>query len=363
VLTTLTLLGGIVVLTVGAEVLVRSASALAVAARISPLVIGLTVVAFGTSTPELVVSIQSSLRGQTDIALGNVVGSNILNVLLILGLSALIIPLRVAQKLVRADVPLMIGLSILVALMGWDGQIGLWDSLLLTAGLIAYTSWGIVQSRREQEAIKQEYAAEFGGASPQTSAGKLLLNVALVGLGLVLLVFGSHWFTDAAITIARELGISELVIGLTIVAAGTSLPEAATSVMAAIRGERDIAVGNAVGSNLFNIMGVLGLSGIVSSQGITVSETALYFDIPVMIAVAIACLPIFFTGHLIARWEGGLFLSYYFAYMAYIILAETNPAVTRTFAAIMFAFVLPLTIITLVATVVRAVRRPPEAAK
>lgn len=357
-LTILTLIGGLVLLTAGAEVLVRGASSLAVAARISPLVVGLTVVAYGTSTPELVVSMQSSLRGQADIALGNVVGSNIFNVLFILGVSALIVPLRVAQQLVRFDVPLMIGLSILVAAMAWDGKIGSWDGLLLTVGLLVYTAWGIVQSRREQAVVQQEYAAEYGAAEPRSSAGKMVLNVALVGIGLVLLVFGSRWFTDASIAVARELGLSEFVIGLTIVAAGTSLPEVATSVMAAFRGERDIAVGNVVGSNLFNIMGVLGLSGIVSSHGVAVSEAALRLDIPVMIAVAIACLPVFFTGHLIARWEGAVFLGYFFAYTAYLILTETNPEMTRTFGVIMVAFVLPLTIITLAVAVVRAFRAP-----
>jgi len=357
--TALMLVGGLVALTTGAEVLVRSASALAVAARISPLVVGLTVVAYGTSTPELVVSVQSSLRGQADIALGNVIGSNIFNVLFILGVSALIVPLRVVQQLVRFDVPLMIGLSGLVAIMGWDGRIGLGDGLMLAAGLIAYTVWGIVQSRREQQGVQQEYAAQFGGSS-RSSHPKLLLHSALVVVGLVLLVFGSRWFTDGAIAVARQMGMSEFLIGLTIVAAGTSLPEVATSVLAAARGERDIAVGNVVGSNIFNIMGVLGVSGVVAGQGVAVSQTALYFDIPVMIVVAFACLPIFYTGNLIARWEGGLFLGYYCAYIAYLVLAETNIAVTRTFGTIMFGFVGPLTLVTLAVTVARTFRRRPK---
>lgn len=357
-ITTLALVGGLVVLTIGAEVLVRGASALAVAARVSPLVIGLTVVAYGTSTPELVVSVQSASRGQADIALGNVVGSNIFNVLFILGLSALIIPLRVSQQLVRFDVPLMIFLSGLVAAMAWDGRIGRWDGWFLVTGLIAYTSWGITQSRREHAAVKQEYAAEFGGTMPHRTAIKLLANFALIGVGLGLLVLGARWFTDAAVTVARHLGISELVIGLTMVAAGTSLPEVATSVLAAFRGERDIAVGNVVGSNLFNIMGVLGLAGIVSGDGVSVPEAALHFDIPVMIAAAVACLPIFFTGHLIARWEGGLFFGYFLAYIAHLILADTSPSITRTFGTIMLVFVLPLTAVTLVVTTVRAIRSP-----
>lgn len=346
---------GLVVLTTGAELLVRSASGLALAMKISPLVIGLTVVAYGTSTPELVVSLQSSLRGQPDIALGNVVGSNIFNVLFILGLSALIIPLRVSQQLIRFDVPLMIGMSILTAVLALDGQIGRLDGLLLFGGLLAYTIWAVVKSRTEQAEIKEEYAAEYG-TKKTVSTGRTMLSIVLVVVGLVLLVLGSRWFTDSAITIARHFGLSELVIGLTIVAAGTSLPEVATSVIAAFRGERDIAVGNVVGSNIFNIMGVLGLSSVVSGQGVAVSETALYFDIPVMIVVAIACLPIFFTGHLIARWEGGLFFLYFLAYTGYLIAAATSPAITRTLAVVVLGFVIPLTVVTLAVGVTRSLR-------
>ena len=354
-MTLLTMLLGLAVLTAGAELLVRSASALALAVRISPLVIGLTVVAYGTSTPELVVSVQSSLRGQPDIALGNVVGSNIFNVLFILGVSAMIIPLRVSQQLIRFDVPLMIGLSILMAVFSLDGRIGRWDGVLLSAGLVTYTVWAIVKSRKEQAEVQAEYAAEFG-APKLTSAGRIALNIVLVAVGLVLLVFGSRWFTDSAITLARQFGIAELVIGLTIVAAGTSLPEVATSVVAAFRGERDIAVGNVVGSNIFNIMGVLGLSSLTSSDGISVAETALHFDIPVMIAVAVACLPIFFTGHLIARWEGALFFAYFCAYTGYLIAAATSPAISRTLGVVILAFVLPLTVVTLTIAVVRSFR-------
>ena len=179
----------------------------------------------------------------------------------------------------------------------------------------------------------------------------------LLIVGLLLLVVGSKWFIDSAVVVARHLGVSELVIGLTIVAAGTSLPEVATSVIAAIRGERDIAVGNVVGSNIFNIMGVLGISSLVSAKGVAVSEAAFSLDIPVMIAVAVACLPIFFTGYLIARWEGALFLAYYCAYTASIVIAATAPSMSRTFAVVMLGVVVPLTAITLVTGVVRHVRR------
>ncbi len=351
---------GLAVLTAGAEILVRSASALALAVRISPLVIGLTVVAYGTSTPELVVSVQSSLLGQPDIALGNVVGSNIFNILFILGVSALIIPLRVSQQLIRFDVPLMISLSILTAVLAIDGRIGRLDGVLLFVGLVAYTIWAVVKSRNETAKIKGEYAAEYS-ARKSVLAGRTVLNIVFVVVGLVLLVMGSHWFTDSAISIARQLGFSELVIGLTIVAAGTSLPEVATSVIAAFRGQRDIAVGNVVGSNIFNIMGVLGLSSIVSGEGVAVSETALYLDIPVMIAVAFACMPIFFTQNIIARWEGGLFFLYFLAYTGYLIAASTSPAVTRTLAIVMLVFVIPLTVVTLAVGVIRAFRSPRKA--
>ncbi|MGV3483267.1 MAG: calcium/sodium antiporter [Planctomycetaceae bacterium] len=257
---------GLALLTAGAELLVRSASAIATAVGISPLVVGLTVVAYGTSAPELVVSVQSALSGKPDLALGNVVGSNIFNVLFILGISALIIPLKVAQKLVWFDVPLMIALSVAVMVVGYDGRISRLDGLMFTAGLVAYTAWAIVSSRRDQAAIRAEYEAEFGAKEDSFSFRQSLLNGVLLIVGLGLLVFGSRLFVGGAIAIARNLGISELVIGLTIVAAGTSLPEVATSIIAAIRGERDIAVGNVVGSNLFNIMGVLGIASLVSTQ-------------------------------------------------------------------------------------------------
>ena len=359
-MTVVMLLLGLAVLTVGAELLVRGASKLAAAVGISPLVVGLTVVAYGTSMPELVVSVQATLADQPDVAIGNVVGSNIFNVLFILGVSALIVPLRVSQQLIRVDVPLMVALSVAVLVLAMDGRLGRIDGLLLTAGLIFYTVWAVLKSRKEQSEIRAEYGAEFGAVVQRRTPTATLLNLVLVIAGLALLVLGSRWFVGAAITMARGLGVSELVIGLTIVAAGTSLPEVATSIMAAIRGERDIAVGNVVGSNIFNIMGVLGISGLVSSAGVSVSEAAFRLDIPVMIAVALSCLPIFFTGHVIARWEGGLFLVYYCAYTAYLVLAATVPGLTRTFAVVTIGFVLPLTVLTLIIGVIRHVRTERE---
>jgi cation:H+ antiporter len=347
---------GIAVLTLGAELLVRGATKLAIGIGISPLVVGLTVVAFGTSAPELVVSIQSTLRGQPDLALGNVIGSNILNVLLILGISALIVPLRVSQQLIRFDVPLMVGLSVLVMLLAYDGSISRIDGLMLATGLFTYITWAIIKSRREQAGIKSEYELEFGARGGRPAARRALQNTFLLVAGFCLLVLGSRWFIESAVEIARHFGISELVIGLTILAAGTSLPEVATSIVAAARGERDIAVGNVVGSNIFNLLGVLGITAFVSSGGINVSASAYQFDLPVMVAVAIACMPIFFTGHVIARWEGGMFLAYYVAYTSYVVMAASGLGQTRTLATVMLGFVLPLTVVGLAVGVFRAVR-------
>lgn len=282
---------GLLFLIVGAEILVRGASRLAVAAGISPLIIGLTVVAYGTSSPELAVSVMSAMSGQADIVLGNVVGSNIFNVLFILGVSALIVPLVVCQQLVRLDVPLMIAVSVLVLLISLDGTISRPDALVLLASLVAYTIFLFWHNNwKNQESLANCRETNV----PDKTLKSCAVNVFLIVSGLFLLVFGSRWLIDGATVFALRLGVSELVIGLTIVAAGTSLPEVATSVIASIRGERDIAVGNVVGSNIFNILAVLGLSGLISPDGINVAPSALRFDIPVMIAVAAACLPIFF---------------------------------------------------------------------
>ena len=312
---------GLVILTVGAEVLVRGASRLAIACRISPLVVGLTVVAFGTSAPELVVCLESAYGGEPEVAVGNVVGSNIANVLLILGLSAIITPLIVSQQLIWLDVPLMVLVSLLVAAMAWDGNISQLEGLILAGGLVAYNIWVVRKSRKEQKAIEDEYAREFGAPSAEGSTPKqMLLNVFILIAGLLLLVGGARLFLDSAVEIARAFGVSELVIGLTLVAVGTSLPEVATSVVAAWKGERDIAVGNVVGSNLFNLLGVLGITSSVIKGGMPIPESAVTGDIPIMCLVALGCMPVFFTGHQIARWEGMLFLFYYFAYTADIIL-------------------------------------------
>ncbi len=343
------LVAGMLVLVVGAEGLVQGASRLATGLGISPLVVGLTVVALGTSAPELAVSVGASLRGQTELALGNVVGSNIFNVLFTLGLTALLTPIVVSARLVRLDVPLGIGVGVGTLLLALDGTIGRGDGLVLVGGLVAYTVVLVRQSQMSPAADPEGQAETENSEVPRwTRNGVLVLG------GLALLVLGARWIVTGAVDIAQRLGVSELVIGLTIVAGGTSLPELATSTLAGIRGKREIAVGNVVGSNLLNLLAVLGLSALVAPGGVPVSESVLWFDLPVMIATAVACLPIFFTGQVVARWEGALFLGYYGAYTAYLLLATTEHEALSTFSTAMWAFVVPLTGLALLGSFVRA---------
>ncbi len=347
-------IAGLVCLIVGAEALVRGASRLAAALGVSPLVIGLTVVAFGTSAPEFAVSIKAALGGQSDITVGNVIGSNVFNVLAILGLSALIAPLTVARKLVRLEVPLLIGASLLALALGLDGGFGRIDGFVLFAALIAYLGFLLYQGKEESAGVRDANATEFG-ASGQAASG-WLVNLALIIGGLAMLVLGSRWLVDSAVAMARYLGVSELVIALTVVAAGTSLPEVVTSAIAAARGETDIAVGNVVGSSLFNILGVLGLASLLAPGGIGITDAVIGFDLPIMIVIAFACLPVFFTGGRISRGEGALFLGYYVAYTLYLILAAAEHDALPRFSAVMLYFALPLTLVTLVVVALHELR-------
>lgn len=329
---------GLILLLSGAEFLVRGASRLARSFGIPSLVIGLTVVAFGTSAPELAVSVKSALAGQSGMALGNVVGSNVFNVLFILGLAALILPLTVSRQLIRLDIPLLIVISGIVWWLASDGQIGRIDGAMLATGLMIYTTFLLQQGRKQGLADGEE--------APE-APGPMWKNLVFIALGLGALVQGSRWLVDAAVVFAEAMGVSEVIIGLTIVAAGTSLPEVVTSIVASVRGERDIAVGNVVGSNLFNLMGVLGVSAVVSPEGIMAGEAVLAFDVPFMVAVAFVCLPIFFTDGSISRWEGAFLFATYLAYVSWLILGATkNPAV-ETFEDVVVLFVVPLTVVTL----------------
>jgi cation:H+ antiporter len=347
---------GLVLLIVGADLLVAGASRVAARLGISSLVIGLTVVAFGTSAPELAVSLTGALGGQADLALGNVVGSNIFNLLFILGATALVAPLPVQPQLIRFDVPLMIGASVLCWLLAWDGVVGRLDGIILAAGIVAYTTALILPTRRKR--------VEGGDLSPQAEPppapgwrDKLPVQLLQILGGLVMLVAGSRWLVEGAIVAAKAFGVSELVISLTIVAAGTSLPEVATSILAAIRGERDIAVGNVVGSNIFNLLCVLGLTSAICPSGVAVAPQALALDIPIMTAVAVLCFPLFVTGKIVARWEGAVFLAYYVAYTTYLVLAAQASPLLPGFAWAMRTVVMPATAVIAVALLWRDVRR------
>ncbi len=340
--------GGLVVLVTGGHALVSGAVAVARRFGLSPLVIGLTVVAWGTGAPELAVSLGAVMGGQGGMALGNVVGSNIINILGVLGAAALVTPLVVSRRLVWRDVPILIIVSFAVFFLGANGQIGrLGGALLFTAGLV-YTVYTIRASRRAGEEKRDE--------EPRSRVG-LTRAVLLVAVGMVLLVAGARWMVEAASAFARALGVSDLVVGLTVVAVGTSLPEVAASLVAAARGQRDMAVGNVIGSNIFNIVYVLGVTAMLAPAGVPVPEPALWFDLPVMIAVAVACLPIFFAGHRIARWEGAVFLAYYALYLCYLVLQAEQHAALPAFSRAMMVFVIPLTAATLGVIVWREILR------
>jgi cation:H+ antiporter len=361
--TLLLFLAGLAALVAGADLLVRGASRLAISFGISPLVVGLTVVAFGTSSPEMAVSVNGALSGATDIAIGNVVGSNVFNVLFILGLCAVIVPLGVASQIIRQEVPIMIGASLLLGALTLDGGIGRGEAALLFALLLGYTVFLVVQSRRSHgqpvDAGFERALARDARTEPGERAwdDRGWVQVALIVAGLALLVLGSDWLVEAAVAFARMLGLSELIIGLTIVAAGTSTPEVAASLMALRKGERDMAVGNVVGSNVFNILGVLGLSGMVAP--LSVPPSVIAFDLPAMIAVAVACLPVFFSARQIGRWEGAMFLAYYAAYVAWLILDARGHDAIDGYRTVMLYVVVPLTVVTLAVVTWRGERRTP----
>lgn len=345
--------GGLIILVVGGELVVRSSSRLAFSLGISPVVIGLTVVAFGTSSPELAVSIGAALGGSPDMAIGNVVGSNIYNILLVLGLATLVRTLIVHQQLIRFDVPLVIAVSLLLWILVLDGSLDVIDGLLLVGLLLIYTAFTVWHGRRESAAVVHAYRE---GLEPTVGTSSRKWQVVIFGIGLIALVSGAQVLVGGASDVARSFGVPELVVGLTVVAIGTSLPELVTSVAAVARGHRDLAVGNVVGSNLFNILGVLGISAIIAPGGIEVPAQAVTFDIPIMLAVAVACLPLLFTGHELRRWEGALFVGFAVAYTTFLILQATDDPLRETFSTAMAFFVIPLTVVTLVSVVAVEIR-------
>ncbi len=305
----LLLAAGLAALYFGAEWLVRGSSSLAVRFGVSPLLVGLTVVAYGTSTPELIVSVTAATSGQGAIAVGNVVGSNIFNIGVILGITALLCPMRVQLQLLRFDIPAMIAVSLLLLLFFQDGAIQFWEALTFLVLIVIYTAVNIRLARRSSSpAVESEFAA--GVPPPTGSTGR---DVVWIVAGLGTLILGSRWFVSGAVDLARLLGWSEAVIGLTIVAAGTSLPELASSLIAAWRKQPDIAIGNVVGSNIYNILATLGASGAVAAP---LSASGVRFeDTGAMIGFSLLMGAIAWTGHSLRRWEGALLLGLYGLYL------------------------------------------------
>ena len=341
------MLCGLVLLIAGAELLVRSAVRMAANMKVRPLLIGLTVVALGSSAPQMTVSLQAAFNDTSDIAVGSVIGSNTFNILVTLGLSALIIPLRVSRQLVRLDIPLMILASGLVFVLALNKQLDRLDGVALLCGLLIYLGLLLRQSRH----------SGHHHASHDLPPTPWLHNVLLILTALVLLGGAGHLLLGAAVTVATELGLSERIIGLTIIAVSTSLPELATSLVAAVRGQREIAVGNVIGSNVFNLLGVLGLTALVAPGPLSVSPNALAFDLPVMLGVAALCLPVFYTGYRITRGEGLLFLGLYLAYGLHVVSFTTGMPLAGKLEHLMLFFILPALLVFLLFSTLRAWRR------
>ena len=356
---------GLVLLVAGGELLVRGASGLATRIGMSSLVVGLTVVAFATSAPELAVTLGAVMGGEPGLAVGNVVGSNIANVLMILGISAIILPLLVKVQLVRVDIPFMAAFSILFLLLAIDGGFSRVDGLILLVLLVLYIAVAIILSRRDGHvddlrgpgaSIATASAGRVGhtakkSADTMTEAvedveargGSIGRDLVLVLIGIALLVVGANILVRGATGIATAFGVSDLIVGLTVVAIGTSLPELATSIVAVRRGQRDLAVA--------------GLAAMISPTGLPVPESALALDIPLMIAASAVLLPLAFTGSVIARWEGGLLVTLYVSYLLYTVLAAAERPILQGFTTVMLWFITPLVVLTVISTVVHEISR------
>lgn len=303
---------GLSLLVFGADRLVAGASKLAASFNVPSLLIGLTIVSFGTSAPELAVSVQSAVAGQGSLAVANVLGSNTFNILFILGISALIAPLVVSQALVKRDIPMLVIACFIVAALVWDGELGRFDAGLLSLLLLLYVVYLFVQGR----ALSHKNDEPASSQQPNRWRERAVYTVQFI-LGLGFLICGAQLMVDNAVQLARTLAVDEVMIGLTIIAIGTSLPEVVTSVMASIKGHADIAVGNVIGSNLFNLLGVLGVAGLISNTPLEVTNRMLSADISVMIVATLLCAPLLISGLKLSRREGGILFVGYVAYFIY----------------------------------------------
>ncbi|PZF83814.1 calcium/sodium antiporter [Jiangella anatolica] len=300
----------------GAELLVRGGTGLALRLGIAPIVVGVTVVAIGTSLPELAVGIDAARQGSAGLAVGNIVGTNLVNLLLILGLSALLSPIALDSRTVRLDLPLMAAAAVLLLVLALDGAFGTLDGLLFVVFAVGYTVAVLRVSRREPVAVRAGYDAAY-------RPGRSWRDVASLVVGIAIIVVGATMLVDGSVDVARSLGVSDAVIGLTIIAIGTSAPELVTTVVSTVRGNRDIALGNLLGSSVYNIAAILGVTILVAPGDVEVPDEVLGGDLLLMVAVALACVPVFLTGRRISRLEGGLFVAAYGGYLGSLLVTQT----------------------------------------
>lgn len=318
-------LGGLVVIVVGAEVMLRGSTRIAAMLGIRPILIGLTVVAVGTSAPEFAVGLTAVLEGKGALAVGNIAGTNMLNILFILGLSAAIRPLPLQLQSIRLDVPVMIASAVVLFLMALDGVLSRVEGLLLVLGAVAYTVVLVRFSQRESAELKQEYAEEFGQEALGSERGlaRGSWNATLLLVGIALTILGAELLVAGAVDLARTFGISDAIIGLTIVAIGTSAPELATTIVSTIKDDRDVAVGNLIGSSISNILLILGMTCLLAPNGVDVSADVLRVDLPLAAAVAIACFPVFRSDAKVSRLEGIVFVVCYLVYLGTLVFVRS----------------------------------------
>ena len=319
-------LAGLGALIVGAEVMVRGGAKVAARLGISPIIIGLTVVSIGTSLPELAVGVVAAQDGSGALAVGNIAGTNIVNLLLILGLSALLAPLVLEIRTLRFELPVMAVAALLLFVLAGDGTMSRTDGVILVIGAVVYTVAVIVAARRESHVVVAEYAEAYPADGPEaapTRSRSTAVYVTMMLAGIAVVVVGADWLVDGAVGLARGFGVSDALIGLTVVAIGTSAPELVTTVVSTLRGERDIAIGNLLGSSIYNILLILGITCLVPANGLDLPASLVRIDIPIMVAVAMACIPIFISGRRVTRIEGGAMVAAYVGYLLFLLLTQT----------------------------------------
>ncbi len=312
---------GLVALILGAELVVRYGSRLARRMGVPPLLVGLTIVSIGTSAPELAVGIDAVRSGAASLAIANIAGTNVVNLLLILGLSAILRPIVLHLQTIKLDLPAMALAAALVVVLSLDGTFSILDGILLTALAIVYTALLVVFARRESALVASEFAEEY--PPEPTQGGRAILHIALLVAGLVVIVLGAGWLVDGSVQLARALGVTDAIIGLTIVAIGTSAPELATTIVSTIRGDRDIAIGNLIGSSTYNLTLILGVSLLFSPGHIDIDPQLVLIDLPLMLLVSLVCIPVFLTGKRVSRAEGIMFVSAYAVYLGFLLAART----------------------------------------